>query len=245
MPRQLLIYDAAVPLTHDRHRDCSVETGTHYEFSAKINSIPLTAVEFPFAAAEYTVVFGGTKENAMPVALVGLRDDENLFLSKEGGWAAKYRPAFVRQYPFVFAPTKDGQKFLLCIDESFAGVNREGRGEKLFGADSKPTPYVEGILKFLQEFQVQFRRTQAFCQKLRELNLLDSMQAQLDLKSGERLSLGGFLAVDRKKLRDLASETLGALAKSGELELIYLHLQSMRNFTGLQERLETLQAHSS
>jgi hypothetical protein len=237
MTAQLLIYETVVPLSFGRHRDCSVEIAANYGFSGKVNSVPLMAVEFPEAAADYAIVFAGTQENVMPAVILGIRDKENLYLSKDSTWQAKYIPAFVRRYPFVFSMSPDEQRFVLCIDEEFSGFNREGRGQRLFGEDGKPSQYVENILKFLQEYQAQFRRTQAFCKKVQELDLLEPMQAQLELSSGERLSLGGFTAVNRAKLKAVPGDKLAALAKTDELELLYLHLQSMRNFTGLPERL--------
>src|SRR6266567_4745527 len=111
MPTQLLIYETAVPLSFARHADCFVDFGGNYAFSGKVNSVPLMAVEFPQAAAEY---------------------------------------------PFVFSQSPDGERLLLCIDEAFSGFNREGRGQRLFAEDGKPTPYVDNILKFLQEYQTQF-----------------------------------------------------------------------------------------
>jgi hypothetical protein len=146
-------------------------------------------------------------------------------------------PAFVRRYPFVFSNTPDGQRFILCIDEAFSGFNRDGRGQKLFDDEKKPTQYVDNMLKFLQEYQTQFRRSQEFCKKVRELGLLEPMQAQVEMRSGERISLGGFMAVNRAKLKALPGDKLAELARTDELELLYLHLQSMRNFTGLPERL--------
>jgi hypothetical protein len=53
------------------------------------------------------------------------------------------------------------------------------------------------------------------------------------------LSLGGFMAVERPKLKALAADKLAALVPTDELELLYLHLQSMRNFLGLRDRLAT------
>jgi SapC len=245
MATQLLIYETVVPLAAATHRDGSVEAGANFSFSAKTNSVPLMAVEFPMAASEYAIVFAGTPENTMPAVILGLRGEENLFLSKGSTWEARYKPAFVRRYPFVFSPTADGQRFMLCIDEAFSGFNRDGRGQKLFGDDDQPTAYVDNILKFLQEYQRQFRRTQEFCNKLRELDLLEPMQARVEMKSGERLSLGGFMAVNRAKLKELPGDKLAELAKTDELELIYLHLQSMRNFTTLQERLAAGQAEAA
>ena len=61
------------------------------------------------------------------------------------------------------------------------------------------------------------------------------MTASFTLPSGEKARVKGFMAVDREKLMQLPDDTLAAMAKSGELELIYAHLISMRNFAELLE----------
>jgi hypothetical protein len=237
MTNLLLIYRTAVPVNRGRHADCYVEMGDDYTFSSETNSVPLMAVEFPQASSEYAIVFAGSDGEIMPAVILGVRGNENLFVSKSA-WGAKYIPAFVRRYPFVFS--RSGDKFLLCVDEEFQGFNREGRGRKLFTDEGNPSDYVENVLKFLQEYQTQFLRTQAFCKKIQELDLLEPMQAQVTMDSGRRLSLGGFLAVSRTKLKELSGEKLAELAKTDELELLYLHLQSMRNFDGLRHRLDVV-----
>jgi hypothetical protein len=233
---QLLIYEDAVPMSQARHGKWSVEVGTDYRFSRTINSAPLMAVEFPNAASEYPIVFAGTEDAVLPAVILGVRG-ENLYLTNDGAWQGKYVPAFIRRYPFVFASVDEGKTFTLCIDEKFKGLNREGRGQRLFTDDSKPTPYVDNVLKFLQQYQVEFARTRAFCKKLKDLNLLEPMQAQVNLDSGEKMFLTGFSAVNRARLKTLSSSALAELSQSDELELIYLHLFSMRNFAGIKERL--------
>jgi hypothetical protein len=237
MAKQQLIYETVVPVSAARHGDCFVDIAGRYDFSGKVNSAPLMAVEFPHAASEYAIVFAGAGGSVAPAVILGVRGNENLFLSKDKGWEAKYVPAFIRRYPFVFSTSPDGKQLILCIDEACEGFNREGRGQRLFTDDGKPTAYVDGVLRFLQEYQAQFRRTRAFCAKLVDLDILQTMQAQVDLASGERLSLGGFMAVDRPKLKALSGDKLAELAQTDGLELLYLHLQSMRNFRGLRERL--------
>jgi hypothetical protein len=236
MSTQLLIYKTAIPVTRSRHGDCSIEGNTNYGFSGEINSVPLMAVEFPQAAGEYAIVFAGSGTEVAPAVILGVRGAENLYLSDESEWKAKYIPAFLRRYPFVFS--READRFLLCVDEEYGGFNREGRGQRLFDDEGTPTPYVNNVLNFLQEFQAQFLRTQRFCARLVELNLLEPMQAQVTTQGGPRFSLSGFMAVSRDKLKALPPETLGELAKTDELELLYLHLQSMRNFEGLRDRLE-------
>jgi len=234
---QLLIYENAVPITRTRHGAWSVEVGADYRFCRDINSVPLMAIEFPQVVRDYPVVFAGSGEQIMPAVIVGLRGNENLFLTREGQWDADYIPAFLRRYPFVFSASADGTKFTLCIDESFAGFNQSGKGARLFDDKGKPTAYVENVMKFLQEYQTQFRVTQAFCRQVRELGLLEPMQAEVTLASGGRSALTGFLTVNREKLKGLSGEQLVALAKTDGLELVFLHLQSLRNFERLKNRL--------
>jgi hypothetical protein len=236
MTTQLLIYKTAVPVSRARHGDWFVETRPDYGFSREINSVPLMAVEFPLAAAEYAIVFTGADNEVLPAVILGVRDNENLFLDAHSQWSGKYIPAFIRRYPFVFSRSAD--RFLLCVDEEFPGVNREGRGQRLFAADGNPSPYLDGVLKFLQEYQAQFLRTQRFCARIKQLELLEPMQAQVTTEGGKRLSLGGFMAINRDKLKALPGDKLAELIKTDELELIYLHLQSMRNFERLRERLD-------
>jgi len=237
MSSQLLIYESAVAVTATRHGDWSLDLVNDFSASKNVNSVPLMAVEFPNAAAEYAIVFSGTKEAVIPAVILGMRTDENLYFAENGGWLAKYVPAFVRRYPFVFSMSEDEKTFTLCIDESFPHFNQDGRGERLFTEDQKPTEWLQRVLKFLEQYQIEFRRTQAFCKKLLDLDLLEPMRAQAELGTGEKLSLVGFMAVNREKAKALPAETLAELAKTDELELLYLHLASMRNFPSMAGRL--------
>lgn len=237
MAKQLMIYESAVPVAHGRHGKWSVDAGSDFGFSREVNSVPLTAVEFTAAAAEYVIIFAGTGDVVTPAVLLGMRDEENLYLTDAGDWKARYVPAFLRRYPFVFASRDEGKTFTLCIDEAYSGFNEAGRGQALYEEPQKPSLYTQNVLKFLQQYQLEFQRTQAFCRKLKELNLLEPMRAQISLESGQRIALGGFMAVDRARLKTLSSEKLAELVKADEMELIYAHLLSMRNFSGMRERL--------
>jgi hypothetical protein len=234
---QLLIYESAAPLSRTRHQNSSVQVGNDYSFSRSVNSVPLMAVEFAPAATDYAIVFAGHQAAFMPAVILGLRGNENLYLTDKNGWDAAYVPAFIRRYPFVFSSPDEGKSFTLCIDERFQGLNTEGKGQRLFGDDGKPSEYTDNVLKFLQGYQAQFQRTQTFCKTLQELDLLEPMQAQVTTSTGERLSLGGFMAVSRDRMKKLSADTLAKLMASDELELVYLHLQSMRNFNRMRERL--------
>jgi len=237
MATQLLIYNTAVPVSSQNHADLSVKTGGDFGFARTINAVPLTAVEFRAAAPEYVLVFAGQDDAIMPVAVLGAEAEQNHFVDEDGHWTGRYVPAFLRRYPFVFAGSNDGRTFTLCIDESFEGCNHEGRGERLFDADGERTQYLSTVLNFVKDYQAQFELTRAFCRRLKELNLLEPMQAQFTLPDGTRRNLTGFMAVNRAKLKELDDATLAAMVKSDQLELLYLHLHSLRNFDALVRQI--------
>ena len=236
MTKQLLIYERATPVNPNDHRDVSVKVGFDFGFAKDVNSVPLMAVEFEPASIEYTIVFAGEAGNVMPAALLGVRDNENLYVEANGAWNAKYLPAFVRRYPFVFS-SDDSQRFTLCLDEDFHGVNRKGQGERLFDADGERTQYLQNVLNFLQAYQTQYDATRAFVQRIQDVGLLELTQAQFTLRTGQQITLGGFMVVSRARLRALSGNDLARLASSGDLDLIYAHLASQHNFTPTAERI--------
>lgn len=235
MSTQLLFYKQAVPVSKEQHAGYSIDTAQNYSFASGINSVPLTTTEFPFAARDYVIVFAG-QETPMPAVIVGIQQDKNLFVSDDGTWQGRYIPAFVRRYPFVFSSNEDHSRFTLCVDQEFQGLNEEGKGERLFDEQGEKTTYLDKMLEFLQEYQLQFQRTRAFCEKLKELDLFESMQAQISLPSGSQQSLTGFQVINRDRLKALDGDKLAELAKTDALELAYLHLQSLNNFSVMVER---------
>lgn len=235
MTKQLLIYEQVVPISKQRHADWSVKTGTDYSFAKTINSVPLMAVEFPNATVDYPIVFAGTEEEVMPIVILGI-DNNNLYITESGDWNDQYIPAFIRRYPFVFSSPNEEGKSTLCIDEGFAGCNQEGRGERLFDSQGEQTQYLQNILGFLQQYQAHFQRTRIFCQRLKEYNLLEQAYARLTPPDGEQRSLRGFMRVNLERLKALTDEQILTLARTDELELIYLHLHSLHNLSVIAKK---------
>jgi hypothetical protein len=235
--KQLLIYEKVEAITPGKHGDLSVKVGEDYNFAKDINSVPIMAAEFPNVGQECAIVFTGNEDTIMPVMLMGFQDGQNLQVDDKGQWSIRYVPAFFRRYPFVFSSSDDGKTFTLCIDEDFPGCNREGRGERLFDAEGERTQYLKNVLEFLQEYQLSYKRTEAFCTRLKEMDLLEPMTAQFTTMDGEPGNLTGFMAVNRDKIKKLSGEQLEQLAATDELELIYVHIQSLMNFSRMLEKM--------
>lgn len=237
MTKQLMIYERAVPVSSERHRDWSVQTGGSFDFAREVNSVPLLAAEFIAAATDYTIVFAGDEETVLPSVILGMRSNRNDHVDANGKWVGGYVPAFLRRYPFVFARSSDGRTFTLCLDEEFDGFNKDGKGERLFDSDGNRTQYLESMLTFTREYQSLFERTQQFCRRVKEHDLLQQAQANFSLPDGERAQLGGFYTINRDKLKALPAEVLAEMAKTDELELCYVHLHSLNNLAPMARRV--------
>tara|TARA_B100000029_G_scaffold358325_1_gene351151 strand:- start:118 stop:921 length:804 start_codon:yes stop_codon:yes gene_type:complete len=236
----LLFYENPLALNRVRHKDMKIKPGGNdFSFAKNTNLVILAGVEFSEAAKEYPIVFAQVGESIVPVALLGLRNAENLFVSDDGAWDALYIPAFVRRYPFVLAETPDNpDQRMVCIDENFAGVN-EKDGEPLF-ENGEATPLLQQAIDFLEEYQKQYLRTEAFLNRLNSLDLLMSLNAKIELTCGQEFILRGLLVVDEKKL--LALDDLQALElfRSGELSWVYCHLMSIGILSVMINRLAAI-----
>ena len=233
---ETMYYEKPVLLNREKHRRRRVMASSSFAFARKANSLFLAGAEFNEACKEYAIVFtrsaGG---RIVPVAMLGLRARENLYVDEQANWTAGYLPAFLRRYPFVLAELP-GQTLGVCIDEAFAGLS-DSEGEALFDEKGSNTPFLQNALDFLHQYQHEYQRTEAFCQRLQEAGLLMEMNARADLVDGRSFTVNGLMVVDEKKLMALPDAVALSLFRSGELHLISTHLMSLSNMQKLVDRM--------
>jgi hypothetical protein len=231
-----IFYKKPVVLSSQTHADLRLQARTDYRFATESNSVALTAIEFAKACHEYPIVFVKEGDQVSSVAVLGLKDKQNLFLDEKGHWKADYIPAYVRRYPFILARQGEASDYTVCIDEAHSGFNRE-TGERLFQDNGEQTEFLKQALKLVREYQAHSQRTGEFAKRLMDWELLQSLQANVELRRGDKMSLTGFMAVDQKKLKALPAERLAELMQHDELGLIYYHLLSLNNFGRLVDRM--------
>ncbi len=240
----VMFYEKPVLLNREAHKAKKISPSANFAFSRKANSLYVAGVEFIEASKEYPIVFTQVAgDKIVPVAMLGLRENENLFIDESGKWGASYVPAFVRRYPFVLAEL-EGQQMGVCIDEAYAGLN-EKEGEALFDAKGTNTPFLQNALDFLNRYQVEYMRTDRFCQRLKDFGLLTEMNAKADLFDGTSFMVNGLLIVDERKLLELTDAQALEIFRSGELSWLYAHLTSLSNLNRLVDRLAGLKRDSS
>jgi hypothetical protein len=233
-----LFYENPRPL--DAHRDVNlrVRTITDLGFARGTNTIPINVNEFSPAARHYPIGFVG--EAAMPMVIVGLRD-QNVFIDPEGRWKdGAYVPAFVRRYPFIFAETGAKNQYSLCIDDTPRAVGAvEGR---LLFENGQPAPLTAQALEFCRAFHAGAQATDAFAKALVKADLLVDRKAETRLAQGASFSLTGFKCVDPERLRRVNGRTLAQWNEKGWLAAIFIHLQSMTNWNDVMTLIPEVQA---
>ena len=226
----VLFYGKPEPLSVEAHSGLGVDpVDQPYAFVSGTNIVPLTVTEFAPAALTYPVIFVG--DARQPVAVMGLRQGENLFVSDTGAFRPEaYIPAYVRRYPFVFANDEVQKRLILCVDRD-APFIKEGGATPLF-VDGKPSPYVEQAMEFCNNFEQERLRTEAFGKLLTDLDLLETREAMFtprnpDGSAGTPQKIAEYFAVSEEKLKALPAEKLAELRDNGALGQIYAHLVSL------------------
>jgi hypothetical protein len=237
---EVLFYERPVPLNRTAHKDLRIKGLQNLKFAHSVHSVPLTCTEFPVTARDIPILFAGPDmASAGPMALLGLRQNENLFLDTDGQWAAGvYIPAFVRRYPFVLAEKPvgaEGDDFTVFLDEAYEGFN-DKEGDRLFQEDGSETDMLKNAVTFLGEFQQHVARTKQFVEDLKKHDLLEARNVRLE-RNGNVLNLNGLYVVNEEKLRKLDAATAHQFLLDGTMGWIYAHLLSLSNIDRVGQRL--------
>ncbi|GLQ47049.1 peptidase [Dyella lipolytica] len=237
---EVLFYERPVPLNRTAHKDLRIKGLQNLKFAHNVHSVPLTCSEFPVTARDIPILFAGNDmASAGPMALLGLRQNENLFVDMKGQWApGVYIPAFVRRYPFVLAEKPvgtEGDDFTVFLDEAYEGFN-DKEGERLFKEDGTETEILTNAVNFLGEFQQHVARTKQLMEDLRKHDLLEPRNIRLE-RNGNVLNLNGLFVVSEEKLRKIDAETAHRFLNDGTMGWIFAHLLSLANIDRVGQRL--------
>jgi len=242
--KQLLIYDNIQPLSSEVHRNWTVSLDD-YSYASHLITSPLLAAEVAFAASEYPIVFSATPDEGefVPLAVMGVKEGENLMIDESGQFTTRFVPAFIRRYPFVFGGDRSADSMTLCIDVDSKMVHKDGsKGQRMFEDSGEQSVHLKDIVEFLKDYHFRSEITRAFGKRLHELGLLEPMEASISMSGAEgsegaSFNLKGFYAVKPEKLKAISDADALELFKKGGLEIIYAHLQSLNCFNGLIEKL--------
>lgn len=238
-PTLPLFYSKPEVLNPTAHGNLRVKAPEHLKFSAKSNAIPIVAEEFLDCAGAYPIVFTQGPQPST-VAIVGLRDNENLYLDLKGRWLPGVPvPAYVRRYPFIFLELPEQDRLTLCIDRAAVNLAEGGTAGQALFENGEATEFAKTSLAFCEAFQKQLIATRAFGEALVQHNLLTPRNIDLNDRKGRRFSMSGFQVVDEQKFRELPDDIVLDWTKRGFITAIVAHFISLRRWPMLVERLQS------
>lgn len=220
-----LFYTKPLPLDAKQHATLALKKDFGLDYATAANAVPINLIEMPQICHFYPIAFS-PDANATPVAIMGLRDNENLFVDNKGKWAENtYIPAYIRRYPFIFSEIPGGDQLSLCIDMNDNLIEEKGE-QRFFEEDGKPSALSQNALEFCKSYHAAAQATTAFSKELAKSGLLIDRQAEINIGNGKKISFSGFRIIDEQKLAALDDKTFLEWRKNGWLPFIYAHLFS-------------------
>jgi len=233
-----LFYKNPQPIHNVRHAGKALKKPTDFSFARAAHAVAIHTQEFRAAATSYPIVFAD-EDPPMPLAILGIRDGENLFIDENGRWTpGTYIPSYVRRYPFATGQSvKEGEQILYVDEASDRIVDCEADPdvEPLF-VDGEPSERTKKIREFCAAFQQQAPVTVAFVEEVKRRDLLGSKEIRLDLPGGDSQLLTGLRVVVEEKFNALPDDVILEWRRQGWLPLVYWHWASMDNFLRILQR---------
>ncbi len=236
----MLFYKQPEPLSVEQHGGLGVkQIDKPFGFLREAHAIPVTVTEFGMASSCYPLIFVG--DDKTPVAVMGVRQGQNLYVNEEGQTEQDYYiPAFVRRYPFVFANDKDSEQLLLCIDRQAPMITNAP--EVPFFENGEASAFTNNAVEFCKEFERQRRATVDFVALMNKFGLFEEKSVAFQPRDpqgnelGEQQKIADYWAVSEEKMNALSTEQYMELKENGAIGAIYAHLVSLLNWPRVIQR---------
>lgn len=230
----------SVVLDNVAHMDLRVRTGHSAEFGDNLNSCVVFPTEFPYVQREYPIVFRrDTGGEFQAVALLGLDENENLFLDGDG-WNARYIPAIQARGPFLIGLQTAGddgeevRKPVISVDLDHPRIS-ESEGQPVFLPHGGNSPYLEHVNRMLQLIHQGAQVRKQMFAAFEEAELIEGMTLEVELDEQTKYKMPGFSTISQERLAGLDGAALERLNKAGFLHLAMLVITSLGNVSWLIE----------
>ncbi len=223
-----------------KHKHLHVNTGYAPTLGENEMSVITFPHEFRSIQADYPIFFRKDQNTGdfFPVALLGLRSQENLFLS-DSGWDAFYIPASVRRRPFLIGVTPQPDSYNQTSADSKVYVDMdsprisEDEGEAVFLEHGGYSPYLNSILELLEFIQYGIELNKRLSTVMVKNELLEVINLKITLTDGNSLTVSGFYTINEEKLASLPGDFVAELHSSGYLQYLHMVLASHSNVAKL------------
>jgi hypothetical protein len=224
-----------VMLNSRTHRALRVQAAAAARYGDNQRFVPVIIGEFPHLVVHCPVLLSKDAVTGAFYcgAMLGFDEGENLFLKDVEGHDG-YRPLNLQRMPF-YACGSD-----LAIDLDHPRVMTTdaplAQAQSIFTEQGEPSRYLRSILNAFGELQPGIASTRQFIDTLIELELVESIEFDLEFDDGTGLQVTGLYTIAQDSLRELPDTAVVQLFRRGYLKLIYLMIASLKQVSVLAQR---------
>lgn len=225
-----------VPVKKEQHQKLKLASTRNLGHVAGQHIVPVTAVEYAQSSASFPIVLvkNPDSERYRSVGMLGLEAGENLFF-QEDKWLALSVPQSVSMVPFSLGLDPDKENTLTAcvdVDSEFVGEDKE---LALFEDDGKESEVLVNVQKALGRLFDNERMTENFIKELQENDLLQELELNIALSSGEKKKLVGLFTINEEKIKALPDNKVLDFHKRGLFVPIYSMLGSLTQVNHLAQ----------
>lgn len=219
-----LLYQRVVGVVPEKHAGLRLDRSVGYGYAAAAQSVPVGLGEMEAVAQHFPILFASGPQPSL-VALLGLREKENLFVLPDGSWRADaYVPAYMRAYPFVFLEDDTTKTIYIGMEPDAACLHSDA-GQPLF-EDGRPSPVLNEAVAFCSSLRDNLNAANAFARAMAEADLLEEEQANITFTHGGTARVLGFKVIKPERLDRVSDETFLDWRRRGWLGPLFAHLYS-------------------
>lgn len=217
-----------VPIRKEQHQNLKLANTRNISYIAGQHIIPVSATEYAQSSASFPIVLvkNPDSERFRSVAMLGLEAGENLFLQDEK-WLALSMPQSISMVPFSLGIDPEKENTLTaCVDMDSEFIG-EDKDLALFEEDGKESETLTNIQQSLGRLFDNERMTETFIKELQENDLLQELELNIALSSGEKKKLVGIFTINEDKVKSLSDDKVLDFHKRGLFVPIYSMLGSL------------------
>jgi len=229
-----------IPVTKERHATKRWRRVGSYAFASQQTAVTLLGAELGQAVRSFPLAFIKQGETFVLVAVLGLVQDRNVFVTSDGRWLGPYVPAALRVYPFALMRSEQGQQ-VLCVDEA-SGLIGDGPDGEPFVDETGigPSEQVKKILDFLLKAERNRVGTAMATAALQSAGLIEAWPIVLKAQNRDE-RVEGLFRVNESALNSLDDAEFLELRRKAAIALAYAQLISMSNL-GVLSQLSVVKA---
>ncbi len=226
----------SVLLNNVDHHDLRVITSADAAFGDAVNQVLLFPTEFEVAQRDFPIILRKDTEGQLrPVALLGLGQDENLFLDGAGGWRSSHVPLLLQRGPFsIAAPEGGAGEPRILVDPDHPRASRS-QGTPVFKPHGGHSEYLERVSAVLRAIWLGNQLLEPMVTAFEEAGLLRPVNLELRTGESDVYAIGNAITIDRERLAMLPGTELEKLNQAGFLQSAFLIAASLGNMQKLAD----------